>query len=160
YDETMAFLRKLAARMPEMHLDVYGTSPQGRPMPYVVVSKERAFTAEQARAAGKPVVMIQNGIHAGEIEGKDACLMILRDLALGRHREILDAMTLVVIPIYNVDGHERVSPFNRPNQDGPRAGMGFRATASGFDLNRDYIKLSSVEARAMVSLIDAWRPHL
>jgi hypothetical protein len=160
YEETLAFLRKLQARMPEMHLGFYGTSGQGRPMPFVVVSKERAFTAAKAQEAGKPVVMIQNGIHAGEIEGKDACLMILRDLALGRHCEILDAMTLVVIPIYNVDGHERVSPYNRPNQNGPTAGMGFRSTANGLDLNRDFLKLSSEEARALVSLITSWRPHL
>jgi hypothetical protein len=160
YDETLAFLRKVQARLPEMYLGFYGTSGQGRPMPFVVVSKDHAFTAEKARAAGKPVVMIQNGIHAGEIEGKDASLMILRDLALGRHREILDAMTLVVIPIYNVDGHERVSPFNRPNQNGPKAGMGFRATSNGLDLNRDFIKLDSEEARTLVSLITAWRPHL
>jgi len=160
YDETLAFLRKLQTRLPEMYLGFYGTSDQGRPMPFVVVSKDHAFTAEKAREAGKPVVMIQNGIHAGEIEGKDASLMILRDLALGRHREILDAMTLLVIPIYNVDGHERVSPYNRPNQNGPRAGMGFRATSNGLDLNRDFIKLAAEESRALVSLITTWRPHL
>jgi len=160
YEETLAFLRKLQIRLPEMSLGFYGTSDQGRPMPFVMVSKDHAFTAEKARAAGKPVVMIQNGIHAGEIEGKDACLMILRDLALGRHSEILDAMTLVVIPIYNVDGHERVSRYNRPNQNGPRDGMGFRATSNGLDLNRDFIKLSSEETRALVTLITTWRPHL
>src|SRR5436305_8045518 len=145
YDEKLAFLRRLQTRFPEMYLGFYGTSGQGRPLPFVVVSKEKTFTAEAA--GGKPVVLIQNGIHAGEIDGKDASLMILRDLALGRHRELLDAVTLVVIPIYNVDGHERVSPFNRPNQDGPSAGMGFRTTSDGLDLNRDYLKSSSPEAR-------------
>jgi hypothetical protein len=160
YDETIAFLKKIQAKLPEMKLTFYGTSPQGRPMPLVIVSKEKAFTLAEALRTGKPVVMIQNGIHAGEIDGKDACLAILRDMALGRHREILDGLTLLILPIYNVDGHERVSPYNRPNQDGPRQGMGFRTTAAGFDLNRDHLKAVSVEAQALMSLVSAWRPHL
>jgi hypothetical protein len=160
YAETMEFLRRLAARMPEMRLESFGRSAAGRPLPLVIVSRERAFTAAAAQRLAKPVVLIQNGIHPGEIDGKDACLMILRDLALGRRRELLDAATLLVVPIYNADGHERISPYNRPNQDGPHRGMGFRATADGLDLNRDYVKVASPEAQAMVGLIASWRPHL
>jgi murein tripeptide amidase MpaA len=160
YAETLAFLRRLAARMPEMWLESFGRSAAGRPLPLVVVSRERAFTAAAAQRLAKPVVLIQNGIHPGEIDGKDACLMILRDLALGRRRELLDAATLLVVPIYNADGHERISPYNRPNQDGPHRGMGFRTTADGLDLNRDYVKTASPEAQAMVALIASWRPHL
>ena len=162
YDETIAYLRKVEAAMPDlMKLSFYGSSGAGRPLPLVVLSKDNAFTAKRARRlAAKPIVLIQNGIHAGEIDGKDACLMILRDLALGRNREILDAATIVILPIYNVDGHERISPHNRPNQDGPRDGMGFRTTAAGLDLNRDHLKLGSEEARALVALVNSWRPHL
>jgi hypothetical protein len=86
--------------------------------------------------------------------------MILRDMALGRHRELLDQQILVVVPIYNVDGHERVSPFNRPNQNGPELGMGFRTTADGHDLNRDHLKVSTPEARALIGLFNEWRPDL
>ena len=143
-----------------MYLGFYGTSGEGRAMPFVVVSREKAFTGRKAQRLGKPVVLIQNGIHAGEIEGKDASLLLLRDLALGRHAEVLDAVTLVVLPIYNVDGHERISPFNRPNQDGPQQGMGFRTTTNGLDLNRDYLKISSEEARSLIALVNDWRPHL
>jgi Zinc carboxypeptidase len=160
YEETLSFLRQLQAHFPQMHLGFYGTSGEGRPMPFVVVSRERAFTAREARNLGKPIVLIQNGIHAGEIEGKDASLLLLRDLATGKHAAILDALTLVVLPIYNVDGHERISPFNRPNQNGPRQGMGFRTTTNGLDLNRDYLKISSAEARALIGLVNDWRPHL
>jgi Zinc carboxypeptidase len=160
YEATLAFLRRLAGRLPAMRLTSFGRSAAGRPLPLVVVSRERAWTATAARRLRKPVVLIQNGIHPGEIDGKDACLMILRDLALGRRRELLDAATLLIVPIYNVDGHERISPHNRPNQDGPHRGMGFRTTAAGFDLNRDYVKVASPEAQAMVGLINAWRPHL
>jgi len=160
YDETIKFLEKLQPRLPEMYLGFYGSSGQGRPMPFVVVSKEKAFTGPKAQALPKPIVMIQNGIHGGEIDGKDASLMILRDLALGRHRELLDAATLVILPIYNVDGHEQMSPYNRPNQDGPKKGMGFRTTTNGLDLNRDHLKLASEEARSLVALVNSWRPHL
>jgi len=160
YDETIDFIKKVQAHFPELYLGFYGTSGQGRPLPFVVVSREKAFTGRKAQKLAKPIVLIQNGIHAGEIDGKDASLMILRDLAAGRHREILERVTLVVLPIYNVDGHERVSPYNRPNQDGPRQGMGFRTTANGLDLNRDHLKISSEEARSLIALVNAWRPHL
>jgi hypothetical protein len=160
YDETLAFLRRLEERIPEMRLLFYGTSAEGRPLPVVVVSREKAFTAAEARRLPKPIVLVVNGIHAGEIDGKDSCLMILRDLALGRRAGLLDAATLLIVPIYNVDGHERVSPYNRPNQDGPVEGMGFRTTAGGLDLNRDHMKLQSAEARALVGLFNEWRPHL
>ena len=122
-------------------------------MPFVVVSKDRAFTPEAARRLRKPIVMLQGGIHAGEIDGKDALLLLLRDLALGLHPAVLDRITLLVVPIYNVDGHERVSRFNRSNQDGPVEGMGFRTNARGLDLNRDHLKLDSAEARALVGLV-------
>jgi zinc carboxypeptidase len=179
YEETLAFLKKLQARLPEMALRFYGTSSEGRPLPLVILSKEKVFSPEREEEEGgrregregskekaereaerKPVVLIQNGIHAGEIDGKDACLLLLRDLALGRRRELLDAATILILPIYNVDGHERVSPWNRPNQNGPIEGMGWRTTTSGFDLNRDHMKLESLEARSLIALVNAWRPHL
>jgi hypothetical protein len=160
YEETLDFLRKLQGHFPEMYLGFYGSSGEGRALPFVVVSREKAFTGRRARKVDKPIALIQNGIHAGEIDGKDASLILLRELAEGKHPEILDHVTLVVLPIYNVDGHERVSPFNRPNQDGPRQGMGFRTTTSGLDLNRDYLKLSSEEARSLIALVNDWRPHL
>jgi hypothetical protein len=105
-------------------------------------------------------VLVQSGIHAGEIDGKDATLALLRDIALGGRKEVLGAGVVLFVPVFNADGHERISPHHRPNQDGPRAGMGFRTTAAGYDLNRDWLKLNSAEARAMVALVNAWRPHL
>ncbi|GMU67431.1 MAG: hypothetical protein AMXMBFR36_37050 [Acidobacteriota bacterium] len=160
YDDTLAFLRRVGERLPELRLESFGTTASGRPMTVAVVSKERFADAAAARASGKPIVLVVNGIHAGEIDGKDASLELLRDFALGRRRELLDAATLLIVPVYNVDGHERVSPWNRPNQDGPVEGMGFRTTADGHDLNRDWMKLETAEARAMLSLVREWDPHL
>jgi hypothetical protein len=160
YDETLVLLRRLEALSPWVKLDSFGTSEQGRSLPLVVVSKDKAFTAAEARRLAKPIVLLQSGIHAGEIDGKDATLMLLRELATGGRPEILDAITLLLVPIYNVDGHERVSRFNRSQQDGPEEGQGFRTNARGLDLNRDHLKLDSAEARALVGLVNAWRPHL
>ena len=159
YDETVELLRRLADASPAIHLESFGRSGMGRPLPLVVVSADRAFTPAAATATGKPIVLIQSCIHAGEVDGKDASLMMLRDWALGR-RELPRQAIVLFAPIYNVDGHEQVSPFNRPNQDGPVAGMGVRTTAAGIDLNRDHLRLASPEARAMIGLFSAWRPHL
>lgn len=158
YDETVAFLRRLAGSLPALRLEFFGTSGEGRPLPVAILTGGGGFRPDHGAAAGRPVVLIQSGIHAGEIDGKDASLMLLRDMALGRRA--VPSATVLWVPIYNVDGHERVSPFNRPNQDGPVEGMGFRTTAAGFDLNRDHLKLQSPEARALVGLVNRWRPHL
>jgi hypothetical protein len=164
YEETLSFLARLAARQPAFLLTDFGRSAEGRPLPLLIVSRERAFSPEAAwelaRAQGKPIVLIQSAIHAGEVDGKDASLRLLRELAFGRADRLLDAATMLFVPIYNVDGHERVSPFHRPNQDGPELGMGFRTTTAGYDLNRDHLKLETVEARALIALFNRWRPHL
>ena len=160
YEETLAFLRMLERTSPFLKLDFYGHSAEGREMPVVIVSKDRSFVPTPVATRARPVALILNGIHAGEIDGKDACLMILRDLALGNRPEILDAATLVVVPIYNVDGHERVSKFNRPNQNGPEEGMGFRTTTMGLDLNRDFLKADAPETRALLALASRWQPDL
>ena len=151
YDETLAFLRRLEMTSPYLSLSFYGTTAEGRPMPLLVASKDKAFTPEAAAKAGKPVVLVLNGIHPGEPDGKDACLILLRDMALGNRPDLLDTLTLLVVPIYNVDGHERVSKWNRPNQDGPVDGMGFRTTTQGLDLNRDFLKADAPETRALLS---------
>lgn len=160
YDDTLAFLRRLEKTSPYLSLSFFGTSAEGRPMPLLVASKEKAFTPEAAAKTGRPVVLVLNAIHPGEPDGKDACLILLRDMALGNRPDLLDALTLLVVPIYNVDGHERVSKWNRPNQNGPVEGTGFRPTTQGLDLNRDFLKADAPETRALLSLVSAWDPDL
>ena len=140
YDETVAYCRRLAAASDWIDYQSFGTSPQGRPVPLVIVSTEQAFTPEAARHAGKLIVLAQSCIHAGECAGKDASLMLLRDIAVTKtRRELLDHVILLVVPIFSVDGHERFSPHNRINQNGPEA-MGWRVTSRNLNLNRDYMK--------------------
>ena len=161
YTETLEWLERLAEAAPAMEILPFGRSALGRTMHVVVVSSDGAFDPAAAAATNKPVVLIQNGIHPGEIAGKDASMLLLRELLVeGAHPELLRQVVLLIVPTYNVDGHERVG-HSRINQDGPAQGMGFRTTARGLDLNRDYMKLDSVEAQALVGeLIAGWQPHL
>lgn len=161
YDETMRFCRSLEGSSRWVHVETFGKSGQGRDLPLLIVSKDRAFTPEAARALGKPIILIQNGIHAGEIEGKDACLALVRDMVVTRTRQaLLDQVVLLIVPILSVDGHERSSVHNRINQNGPDA-MGWRANAAGLNLNRDYMKAESPEIRALLARVyTRWWPHL
>ena len=161
YDQSMVFLYRLEAAAPELiRVTDFGRSGQGRPLPLVIVSSSGAFTPEAAAASGEPILLIQSCIHAGEVDGKDATLMILRDIALGRRPELAEGAITLFAPIYNADGHENVSPYNRSNQNGPVEGMGYRATANGINLNRDFLRLVSPEAKAMAQLVATWNPHL
>jgi len=161
YDQTMAYCRRLAEASPWVRLTSYGTSGQGRDLPLIIVSKAKSFTPQAAIASGEPIVLIQNGIHSGEIEGKDASLMLVRDLAvLHRHEDLLDSVIVLVVPIYSVDAHERRSRYNRINQNGPDE-MGWRSTPIGLNLNRDYLKVETPEMRALIGQVyTKWWPHL
>ena len=159
YEETMAYLKKLCAASPRLELQTFGHSAQGRTLYVVVATKETAFTPATLRAGGKPILLAQAGIHSGEIEGKDAGLMLLRDIAFGGKETLLNHANLLFIPIFNVDGHERRSEWNRPNQRGP-IHQGWRATAQNLNLNRDYMKADAPEMRAILGLIERWLPSL
>ncbi len=160
YAEAVEFARKLEKRSPWVHVQKIGTTPQGRDMIMLVVSRDRAFTPAAAARTGKPVIFIQNGIHSGEIAGKDATFMLLRDIVITkRFASWLDHVILLVLPVFNIDGHERMSPYNRLNQNGP-AEMGWRTTAQGFNLNRDYMKADAPEMRAFLKVYTSWLPEL
>ena len=159
YAQTLAYLQRLQQTAPgKIKLETFGMTPQGRPMTVVIASDDGSFTPDAARAAHKAVVLVQAGIHSGEIEGKDAGLMLLRDIAVsGRYPHLLDHVVLIYIPVYNVDGHEHSSPYNRINQNGPES-MGFRGQAQYLNLNRDYIKAEAPETPVWLKLWQTWLP--
>jgi murein tripeptide amidase MpaA len=160
YDETMAWLRDVVGDHPWVRIRDFGTSAQGRALPLVVIASDGEFTPEAALASGKEIVLIQAAIHPGENEGKDVLMALVRDLVVhGRHQDALDHLILLLIPIFNVDGHERFGPYNRINQNGPEA-MGWRATAQNLNLNRDFIKADAPEMRAWLRLFHSWQPDL
>lgn len=159
YDEVIALCGTYAERYPDAVRCIdFGTTPEGRPMKALIVTRTGARTPEQARAEGMPVVLIQGGIHAGEIDGKDAGFLALRGVLDGKTaRGTLDKLVVIFVPVFNVDGHERFGAWNRPNQVGPEA-MGWRVTAQNFNLNRDYVKADAPEMQAMLALENAWDP--
>ena len=159
YDDTIAYLKRLDKASPLISLQEFGRSAQGRTLYVAIASKDRAFGPEAARKAGKPILLVQAGIHSGEIDGKDAGLMLLRDIALRGKNSLLDNVNLLFVPIFNPDGHERSSEWNRPNQRGPKR-QGWRTTAQNLNLNRDYMKADSPEMQAMLRLINQWSPTL
>ncbi|HEY6548087.1 MAG TPA: M14 family metallopeptidase, partial [Vicinamibacteria bacterium] len=156
YEETVAWLRRLVAASSVLDMVSLGKSPEGRDLWLVIASKERAFTPEALRAAGKPTLFAQAAIHAGEVDGKDAGMMLLRDLTVGgTKRALLDRANFLFVPIFNVDGHERFSAFTRINQRGPKE-AGYRTTARNLNLNRDYAKLDAPEMRHLVRALNTW----
>ena len=160
YDETVAYLQRLVKAAPQLKLVSLGKSAEGRDVWMVIASKERAFTPEALRRSGKPVILAQGGIHAGEIDGKDAGLMLLRDMTVrGTKRELLDKANLLFVPIFNVDGHERFTKYARINQRGPEV-SGWRTNARNLNLNRDYMKADAEEMQAMIRGIVTWQPDL
>ncbi|MBB6598981.1 M14 family metallopeptidase [Luteimonas sp. MC1825] len=159
YDEVPALCEAFAARWPEaVRCGDFGTTPEGRPMKVLVASRSGALTPAAARAARLPVLLVQGGIHAGEIDGKDAGFLALREVLEGTAAPgALERQVLVFVPVFNVDGHERFGAWNRPNQRGPEQ-MGWRTTAQNFNLNRDYLKADSAEMQAMLRLLAEWDP--
>jgi len=112
--DVMAFIAALAARNdPRLHVTDFGTTPEGRALPLLVLSAHGHFTPEAARAANLPVVLVICGIHAGEVEGKEGGLMLVRDILDGMHGDVLDRMTVVIAPLFNADGNDRIDPENR-----------------------------------------------
>ena len=154
YADTRAWFDRLDQASDLIRIEQFGVSPEGRPIYAVIASKDGA-----SFDPAKPVLMIQAGIHPGEIDGKDAGMMLLRDIAFYGKDGLLDRVNLILIPILSVDGHERASAYSRPNQRGPRI-QGWRNTATNQNLNRDYLKLDQPEMRAVRGLILKYRPDL
>lgn len=160
YQDVMAFIETVADASPKISHTSFGYTFEGRSLPLVVVGDVSDASASSVLATGKTRVFIQANIHAGEVCGKEAMQMMLRDLARGAHADWLDSLVLIIAPIYNADGNERVKLTNRPRQHGPVAGMGQRPNAQGYDLNRDHMKLDSPEARGLVHLFNTYDPHV
>jgi hypothetical protein len=162
YDEVLALCDAFASRYADaVRCETFGTTPEGRPMKVLVATRSGAFTPEAAREQGIPATLMQGGIHAGEIDGKDAGFLALRELLEGTAPDVpadaLRRQVFLFVPVFNVDGHERFGAWNRPNQRGPKE-MGWRTTAQNYNLNRGYVKADAPEMQAMLALINRWDP--
>ncbi len=158
--DVQAFLAALSAQADLIRVSTFGSTEQGRPLLLATLSNPPVGDVRDVRALGRPVVLLQANIHGGEVEGKEAVQNLMRRLTLGDLRPLLDRVVVLVVPVYNADGNEAIDAQNRTAQYGPIAGVGARENANGLDLNRDFMKLDSAEARALVRLLNTWDPHV
>jgi hypothetical protein len=164
--DVLAFLAELDH--PLLHRTSFGVSPEGRELPLLVLSTDGARSPAGARRSDRPVVLVINGIHAGEVEGKEASLMLVRDLLHGAHDGLLAGITLVIVPLFNPDGNDRIDASNRAldvagrsGQIGPSGGVGTRVNAAGINLNRDYMRQEAAEMRLLQARVcRPWSPDL
>jgi hypothetical protein len=169
HEDVMRFIAALRERGDRrLHVSSFGASPEGRELPFLVLNAHGVSTPEEARRRGLPVVLVINGIHAGEVEGKEASLMMARNMLEGSEGDVLEKLVLVVVPLFNPDGNDRIDPANRhldlahlEGQIGPASGVGTRVNASGINLNRDYMRQEALEQRLLQTRVcHLWNPDL
>jgi hypothetical protein len=160
YADVLAFFRQLEKESPLLHLQTFGRTHEGRDLPLVIISEPRLTTPREARDSGKTIVFVLANIHAGEVEGKEACQEIAKRLTSGDLRHLLGKVIVLIAPIYNADGNERISLTNRTEQNGPIGGVGVRENSQGLDLNRDFMKVEASETKGLLRLFNEWDPHL
>jgi dipeptidyl aminopeptidase/acylaminoacyl peptidase len=154
--EVIDFCERLAKLSPLVRVREFGSSTEGKLLPMMIIADPPLSTPEEADKSGKLVVFAFGNIHAGEVDGKEALLMLARDIATTKNHPLLKHLVLVIVPNFNADGGDRMGN-NRPTQNGPPE-VGIRPNAQGFDLNRDFIKLETVEDRALVRFLNTWDP--
>jgi len=161
YADVRTFLASLETLRLSLVFGAIGKTSEGREIPYVIASRPTVASPAEAKRLERPIVYIQGNIHGGEVEGKDALLALVRDLALSPAPNVLDSVVLIAVPIYNADGNERLASQsrNRTDQNGPEL-VGARANAQNLDLNRDYIKAEAPETRASLVMFNAWDPDV
>ena len=160
YGEVIDFIDALQRQSRLVHVESFGQTREGRSMPLIVMANPPLATPRDVAASGKPVVFVMANIHGGEVEGKEAILALSRRILLEDFGALLDDIVLLVAPVYNADGNDRIALENRGNQNGPIGGVGTRENAMGLDLNRDYMKMDTPEAAALVGLFNRWDPHV
>ncbi len=159
FEESMAWFQKLADASPLIEMTDPAKSEQGRIIHLLILSADGTFTAPELKESEKPLIFIESGIHPGEIDGKDAGMMLLRDIAFGEKRELLDMANILYIPILSPDGHERRSEYSRVNQRGPKE-MGWRSDSRNLNLNRDFAKLETSGVRLVAKIMEDYDPDL
>jgi hypothetical protein len=161
YGDVVAFINGLRSRNAPLAFGVIGKTTEGRDIPYLIASRPVVTTPEEARKLGRPIVYVNANIHAGEVEGKEALLALVRDLTYERGPNVLDSLVLIAVPIYNADGNEKFADqsVNRTEQNGPEL-VGQRPNARNLDLNRDYVKAEAPETRAALDMFNKWDPDV
>ncbi len=159
YADVMAFIHTLQRQSPRLRVETLGISADGKMIPLLVIGDPVPASPADLSRDDRAVVYFQANIHAGEVEGKEAALMLARSLVLDESPDVLDRLVVLIAPIFNVDGNDKISPENRPEQNGPTEGVGIRFNGRNQDLNRDGMKLESPEVSGLVqNVLNRWDP--
>jgi hypothetical protein len=161
YAEVMNFINAIKTKSPYIQVTNIGKSTMGKEIPLVILARPAISTATEAKASGKPVVYVQANIHAGEVEGKEAVMMLMRDILLGSKTSLLDNQIILFVPIYNSDGNDKMAKGLRPTQENSPLETGERENGQGLDLNRDGIKMEAPETQGLIqNVVTAWDPQM
>ena len=161
YSDVMDFVRILQTQSPFIKVETMGISPEGKEIPLVIMGNPVPSSPADLKNDKRAVIYIQANIHAGEVEGKEASLMLMRDILQKDPLPYLDKLVILFSPIFNIDGNEKIDPNNRRNQIGPEAGVGIRYNGQNFDLNRDSMKMESPELLGLAkNVLNRWDPIL
>jgi hypothetical protein len=159
--EVMQFIADITALAPNSHVISMGKSPEGRDIPVVVLATSKITSPAEAVLSGKPVIYIQGNIHAGEVEGKEAVMMLMRDILLGKKKHLLENQIILFAPIYNTDSNDKMQKGRRPSQEDSPLEVGIRENSQGLDLNRDGVKMETPETQGlMTNIITKWDPQM
>ncbi|WP_431137049.1 M14 family metallopeptidase [Psychroserpens mesophilus] len=158
YEQTIAFYSNLAAMHPEISIQAIGETDSGNPLHIVTLNVDKKFDFASIRDTGKRILLINNGIHPGESDGIDATMLLFRDVAQGKI-DMPKETVLVTIPVYNIGGSLNRNSTTRTNQNGPKE-YGFRGNARNYDLNRDFIKCDTKNARTFAKIFHLVKPDV
>ena len=161
YQEGISYYERLAKAFPEIDLKTYGTTDSGKPLHLITLSTDQDFDFANLHNKNKLILLINNAIHPGEPDGVDASMMLVRDLMLKReeYESQLENVVITLIPFYNIGGTLNRNSTTRANQNGPME-YGFRGNARNFDLNRDFIKSDTLNARTFARLFHHIDPDI
>lgn len=161
YAEVMQFISAITPMAPNAHVISMGRSPEGKDIPVVILASSKITTPAEAVATGKPVIYVQGNIHAGEVEGKEAVMMLMRDILLGNKKHLLDNQIILFAPIYNTDSNDKMEKGRRPSQEDSPLEIGIRENSQGLDLNRDGVKMETPETQGLITnIVTKWDPQM
>jgi hypothetical protein len=159
--EVMQFIDAIKQKTSNAHVLSMGKSMDGKDIPVVVLANPSVKTPEEAKATGKMIIYIQGNIHAGEVEGKEAVMMLMRDILLGNKSNLLQNQIILFAPIYNTDSNDKMEKGRRPSQEDSPLEIGIRENSQGLDLNRDGMKMEAFETKGLFNnIIATWDPQV
>jgi dipeptidyl-peptidase-4 len=161
YEDVITFIDLLKKSSPYIRLENIATSAEGREIPLLIVGNPLPQSPEDLVNDKRIIIYVQANIHAGEVEGKEAALMYARDILIDINSELLKNVVLLICPLFNPDGNEKINPLNRTYQNGPVNGVGVRHNGQFLDLNRDAMKAESPEVRGVLTnVFNRWDPSV